>query len=173
MWYSEASTLDNIQILGERKFHQWLRELKEHVFDTSILNLKNLSVEDGFFHLRDPQVHCYHAYDYNPINSLGLYLPDGVRKDCRNDGDVIKNKPLDIAFDYNSAIKSLVIGQDSPKHHHILKSMFVLATEKKVLNDLVDEFNAYYEYHPCKVVHFYYDHTATAGDAARLKATHR
>src|SRR5690606_17643579 len=26
LWYSEASTLENIQILGEKKFHQWMRE---------------------------------------------------------------------------------------------------------------------------------------------------
>ncbi len=170
LWYSEASTLDNIQILGERKFHQWLRELKDHVFDTSILNLKNLSVEEGFFHLLDPQYHCYHSYDYNFIDSQGLYLPDGVTKDCRKDGDIIKNKPLDIAFDYNSAIKSLVIGQDSAKHYRIVKSMHVLAKDKKVLSDLVDDFKKYYEYHPCKEVHYYYDHTATAGDATRLQS---
>jgi hypothetical protein len=170
VWYSEASTLDNIQILAKPKFHQWLRELKEHVFDSSILNLKNLSVEDGFFHLLDPQAHCYHAYDYNHIDSLGFYLPDGVKMDCRKSGEVIRNKPLDISFDYNPAIKSLVIGQDSAKHYRKLKSMFVLATDKKVLIDLVDEFEAYYEYHPCKVVHFYFDQTATAADATRLES---
>jgi len=170
LWYSEASTLDNIQILGERKFHQWLRELKEHVFDTSILNLKNLYVEEGFFHLLDTQYHCYHSYNYDHIESLGLYLPDGVVKDCRKDGDIIKHKPLDIAFDYNASIKSLVIGQDSDKHYRILKSMYVLGKDKKVLSDLVDDFKKYYEYHPCKEVHYYYDHTATAEDATRLKS---
>lgn len=170
VWYSEASTLDNIQILGERKFHQWLRELKDHVFDTSILNLKNLSVEEGFFHLLDPQIHCYHSYDYNYIDSLGLYLPDGVVKDCRKDADVTKNKPLDIAFDYNASIKSLVIGQDSAKHYRIVKSMFVLGEDKKILSDLVDDFKDYYAHHPCKVVHYYYDNTATAVAADRLES---
>lgn len=169
LWYSEASTLDNIQILGEKKFYQWLRELKSQVFDTSILNEKNLSVEKGFFHLLDRQIHGYYAYNYNHIDSLGLYLPDGVLKDSRKDNDVIRNKPLDIAFDYNDSIKSLVIGQDSTKYYLILKSMFVLRTDKKVLSDLVDEFMEYYAYHPCKEINYYYDNTATGGNAASLK----
>ncbi|RYD73950.1 MAG: hypothetical protein EOP55_16120 [Sphingobacteriales bacterium] len=170
LWYSEANTLENIQILGERKFNQWIRELKEQVFDTSIMNLKNLMVEDGFFHLFDSQFHCYQSYDYNYVDTLGLYLPNGVEKDCRKDGDVIKNKPLDIALDYNDAIKSLVIGQDSMKHYRILNSMFVLRKDSKVLRDLIDNFCAYYQYHPCKEVHFYYDNTATGGNAARIES---
>jgi hypothetical protein len=169
VWYSEASALENIQILGERKFHQWLRELKQSVFDTSIMNEKNLSVENGFFYLLDRQMHGYYAYDYNFVESLGLYLPDGVANDSRRDADVNRGKPLDIAFDYNDSIKSLVIGQDSPNYYRILKSMFVLRKDKKVLSDLVTEFMEYYKYHPTKEVHYYYDNTATGGNAANLK----
>lgn len=170
VWYSEASTLENIQILGERKFNQWIRELKEQVFDTSIMNLKNLMVDDGFFHLLDTQYHCYHSYDYNHIDSLGLYLPEGVIQDCRKDGDIIKNRPLDIAMDYNDAIKSLVIGQDSQKHYRVLKSMFVLRKDSKVLSDLIDDFCNYYQHHQCKEVHYYFDNTAVGGNAAKLES---
>lgn len=170
VWYSEASALENIKILGERKFHQWLRELKQSVFDTSIMNEKNLSVENGFFYLLDRQLHGYNSYDYNFIDSLGLYLPDGVVKDCRKDNDITRNKPLDIAFDYNDSIKSLVIGQDSSRFYRVLKSMFVLRKDKKVLSDLVDEFIEYYKYHPCKEVNYFYDNTATGGNAANLKS---
>jgi hypothetical protein len=169
LWYSEASTLENIQILGEKKFHQWMRELKQHTFDTSILNLKNLQIEDGFFYLLDTEYHGYESYDYDHIDQLGVYLPKGVMQDCRKDGDLIKNKPLDIALDYNAAIKSLVIGQDSHKHYRTVKSMFVLADEKKVLDDLIDEFCEYYKPYPCKEIHYYYDHTALVTDASRLE----
>jgi hypothetical protein len=170
IWYSEASTLENIQILGERKFNQWLRELKEQVFDTAIMNLKDMMVEDGFFHMLDTNHHCYQAFDYNYIDGLGLYLPDGIIQDCRKDGDIIKNKPLDIACDYNDSIKSLVVGQDSIKSYRILKSMFVLKTDRKVLDDLIQEFCDYYQYHACKQIHFYYDNTATGGNAAKIES---
>lgn len=172
VWYSEASTLENIQILGERKFYQWIREMKEQVFDTSILNKKNLLVEDGFFYLMDRQHHCYHAFDYNYIDTLGLYLPDGVVDDCRRDSDLRRGQPIDIAFDYNASIKSLVVGQDGGKHYNILKSMYVLATQNKVLVDLVKEFSDYYRLHKmsCNDIHYYYDNTATGTDASRLES---
>jgi len=170
VWYSEASTLANIQILGERKFNQWLRELKSTVFDTSIMNLKNLMVDDGFFYLLDTVKHCYHSHDYNYIDSLGLYLPDGIVKDCRKDGDLVKNRPIDCALDYNSAIKSIVFGQDTTKFYNIVKSHFVLAIDKKILDDLIDEVCDYYKPHQCKIIHYYYDHTATGTDASRLES---
>src|SRR5690606_11598102 len=83
LWYSEASTLENIRILGEKKFLQWSRELTQYVFDTSILNLKNLQIENGFFHLLDIDYHCYNSFDYDFIDGLGLHLPKGVVNDSR------------------------------------------------------------------------------------------
>ncbi|KAA8483758.1 hypothetical protein BDE36_1778 [Arcticibacter tournemirensis] len=171
VWYSEASTLENIQILGVKKINQWMRELKQHVFDQSILNLKNIGTPDGFFHMLDAEYHGYTSYDYNHIDSLGLYLPNGLIKDCRKDGDLVKGKALDIAMDYNAAIKSLVVGQDKQKFYATLNSMFVLGDEGKVLTDMVDEFSLYYEYHKhsCNVVNYYYDHTAMGTDSTRLE----
>lgn len=169
VWYYEASTLENIQILGPEKFKQWERELPQRVYDTAILNLKNISIPNGFFHLLDMQRHTYNAqFDYSYIDSLGLYLPEGVVKDCRVDSDIIKTQALEIAFDYNSAIKSLVIGQRLPGKFRTLKSMYVLGEEKKTLYDLVDEFCDYYAYHPGKRVIYYYDHTALITDSLRL-----
>ncbi|MFD2163677.1 hypothetical protein ACFSJU_14805 [Paradesertivirga mongoliensis] len=172
VWYSEASTLENIQILGPEKFKQWERELPQMVYDTSILNLKNIAVPDGFFHMLDLELHGYFNYNYNHIDNLGLYLPDGVIKDCRKDGDLDRTKALDIAFDYNAAIKSLVIGQDKANFYPTLKSMFVLAADRKVLSDLVDEFCEYYQFHERKEVNYYYDHTANVTDSTRLETLH-
>lgn len=170
VWYSEASTLDNIRILGPEKFKQWERELPQRVYDTAILNLKNISIPNGFFHMLDTQYHCYMAkYDYSYVDSMGLYLPDGVVKDSRIDADVVKTLPLEIAFDYNAAIKSLVIGQRLPGKFRTLKSMYVLAEDKKILSDLVDEFCAYYRHHPTRKVIYYYDHTAKVTDSTRLE----
>ncbi len=172
VWYSEASTLENIQILGPEKFKQWERELPQMVYDTSILNLKNIAVPDGFFHMLDLEYHGYYNYDYSHIDSLGHYLPNGVIHDCRKDGDLDKSQPLDIALDYNSAIKSLVVGQDKPNFYPTIKSMFALATDKKVLDDLIDDFCRYYSWHKTKVVNYFYDHTANVTDATRLKTLH-
>lgn len=169
VYYSEASSLDNIQILGEEQIRQWRREMLWPVFQAAILNERVITVENGFYHLLDVDYHTYDKFDYSYIESLGIHLPDGVLKDCRIDGDIVKNMPLDIAFDYNAAIKSLVVGQETKRAYRVLKSMFVKGSDGKILDDLVDDFCTYYKYHNPHHVIYYYDHTANVTDSTRLE----
>lgn len=169
VWYSEASSLDNIQILGEGQIKQWRREMKWPVFQSSILNKRIIQNPKGFFYLFDEDYHCYEAYDYQFIDSLGLHLPEGVLEDCRKDGDLIKGKPIDIGMDYNADIKSLVAGQETHNYYRVIKSMYALAEDRKILTDLIDDFCTYYKHHDCHEVNYYYDHTAMGTDATRLK----
>lgn len=170
VFYSEASSLDNIQILGEEQIRQWRREMLYPVFQASILNERVITVENGFYHLLDTDHHCYSTdiYDYSYIDSLGLHLPKDALSDCRKDGDLIKGMPLDVSFDYNSAIKSLVIGQETKRAYRVIKSMFVKRDQGKILNDLIDDFCEYYKHHNPHHVVYYYDHTALVTDATRL-----
>lgn len=168
VYYSEASSLDNIEILGEEQIRQWRREMTWPVFQAAILNQKVLTVDNGFYHLLDVDHHCYTDFNYGYVDSLGIDIPAGALKDCRKDGDLIKGKPLDIAMDYNSKIKSLVIGQDSKNFYKIIKAMYALRSDAKVLDDLIDDFCAYYRYHDTHTVNFYFDNTAKVTDATRL-----
>ncbi len=168
VYFSEASSLDNIQILGEEQIRQWRRELTWPIFQASILNERVITVENGFYHLLDVDHHCYHQFDYSYIDNLGISIPAGSLKDCRKDGDLIKGKPLDISMDYNSKIKSLVVGQGTRNSYRVLKSMYVLRTDQKVLDDLIDEFCTYYHYHDQHSVNYYFDNTAKVTDATRL-----
>lgn len=167
--YSEASSLDNIQILGEEQIRQWRRELTWPIFQASILNERVITVENGFYHLLDIDHHCYDLeFNYSYIDSLGISYDPLSLKDCRKDADLIKGKPLDISMDYNSKIKSLVVGQDTRNFYRVLKSMYALRSDAKVLDDLIDDFCNYYKYHNPHAVNFYYDHTANVTDATRL-----
>lgn len=139
------------------------------VFQAAILNERVITVENGFYHLLDTDFHCYSGADYSYIDGLGLHLPTGMLSDCRKDGDIVKGMPLDISLDYNSKIKSLVIGQETKSAYRVLKSMFVKREQQKILDDLVDEFCAYYKYHDAHHVNFFYDHTALVTDATRLE----
>lgn len=167
VFYSEASSLDNIEVLGADQIKQWRRELTWPVFQAAILNERVISVEDGFYHLLDTDYHCYDAFDYS--FDKGLWLPQGVKeKNCKLDADLIKGKPIDVSFDYNAKIKSLVCGQETRVKYRFLKSMFVKSKDQKVLTDLVDEFCHYYAPHNVHEVIFYYDNTALVTDATRL-----
>lgn len=169
VYYSEASSLDNIQILGVEQIKQWRREMLWPVFQAAILNERVITVENGFYHLLDTDHHCYSQFDYSYIDGLGIELPNGIVDDCRKDGDLIKGKPLDIAMDYNSSIKSLVCAQDTRSFYRVLKSMYVLRKDKKIMDDLIDEFCEYYKYHTPHTVNYYYDNTALVTDATRLE----
>ena len=170
VWYSEASSLDNIQILGEDQIKQWRREMMWPVFQASILNKRVVHSENGFYFLLDTDIHTYEDFDYNYIEGLGIHLPNGVFNDCRKDRDLIKNKPFEIAMDYNAAINSLVVGQETDRYLRVLKSFFVTSKDKKILPDLIDEFCEYYQYHNCHEVNYYFDHTAIGTDSTRLES---
>lgn len=49
LYYHEASTLDNIHALGLDYIKQQLRDTSAFQFDTQILNLRPLKLEDGFY----------------------------------------------------------------------------------------------------------------------------
>lgn len=169
VYYSEASSLDNIQILGEEQIRQWRRELIWPVFRAAILNERTITTENGFYHLLDSDYHTYTDFDYGFIEQQGVHLPDGLTKDCRMDHDLIKGAPIDISMDYNSKIKSLVCGQETRRFYRVLKSMYVKREDRKVLDDLIDEFCEYYKHHDTHVVNYYYDHTANVTDSTRLE----
>lgn len=166
--YSEASSLDNIQILGEEQIRQWRRELTWPIFQASILNERVITVDNSFYHLLDVDHHCYNDINYHYVDSLGIQIPTGSLQDCRKDGDLIKGRPIDIAMDYNSKIKSLVAGQSTKNFYRVLKSMYALRSDAKVLDDLIDDFCNYYKHHDTHTVNYFYDHTARVTDATRL-----
>lgn len=169
VFYSEASSLDNIEILGAEQIKQWRRELARPVFEASILNKRVIHTENGFYHLLDIDHHTYDDLDYVFIEGLGI-ATDGNLNDCRKDRDLVKAKPLEIALDYNASINSMVIGQENDQWFRVIKSMFVTNKQKKVLVDLIDEFCGYYASHGCHEVFYYYDHTAVSTDSTRLKS---
>lgn len=166
VFYSEASSLANIEILGPELIKQWRRELSRPEFEASILNKRVIHTDNGFYSLLDIDIHGYSDFDYSHID----VHHEGKFNDCRKDLDLIKNKPLDISLDYNAAINSLVVGQETDRFFRVIKSMFVTSKEKKILPDLIDDFCAYYQPHNCHEVFYYYDHTAIATDSTRLKS---
>jgi hypothetical protein len=164
--YTEGSSLQNIHNLGIDLVEKWKRDSLDIVFRTQVLNELIYTVTNSFYPQFDLDYHGYDAYDYNYVDGLGLYLPDGIINDSRIDGDVAPNRPLDIGMDAGGRINCLVVGQEHPEAFRYLKSFYV--KKPKLINDVVEEFCDYYQHHRCKEVNFYYDHTFIGTDATRL-----
>ncbi len=185
-----ASTLENIDILGEDYIRQMKRDLPAYTFAVSILNVKIKKSNDGFYSNLDiDNVHGYIPDEIDPLATANFstqkatgiidgrkitaesYQPDfkelSERNDSRMDSDCINSLPLYIALDYNANINTLVVGQvyerDGLQCVNVIKSFYV-KNERK-LRDLIADFSAYYapKRAYCKDVTYFYDATAKQG----------
>lgn len=186
-YFVRASSLDNIDILGEDYIRQMKLSLPPITFMVSILNMKLGKVGEGFYYAFDPDVHCYLPEECPAIEEsikvkqaqsiIGgtaygseYETPDfellGSRNDCTMDGDVKDDQPLYIALDAGKIVNWIVTGQvyksewsDNREALHVLSSMFV--KDGHMVQDLLRDWNQYYAPHrkKNKSVHLFYDHT--------------
>jgi hypothetical protein len=158
VYFSEASTLENIHVLGVDAIKEFKRVMNEWDFRVSILNERILRIENGFYSNLDPDKHGYSANNYAYIDTLPAVYRGNANRDCRWDADLSVTVPLEIACDYNNAINCIVTGQEMNNHFRLLSSIFV--KHPHLLNDCVKKWHDYYKYHPNKDVIYWYDSTA-------------
>lgn len=158
--YVEASSIENVELLGARYIEQQKRDLPPLIFQTSIMCKRPGKLDGGFYDDFNPKDHIYTAFD----NSRLLNLEYDATKiaasatDCLQDTDLQRKEPICIAFDYNAKINWLVAGQQSGSKMLVLNSFFVKGEPKLV--ELVDKFCDYYRHHNNRTVVFYHDQTA-------------
>lgn len=186
-----ASTLENVDLLGEDYIRQLKRDLPAYTFACSVLNIKMQKSNDGFYSNLDiDNVHGYDPGDsidplsqakFSTVKATGIingqkvtsesYQPDlkelSERNDCRMDSDCINSLNLYIALDYNANINTLVVGQmyerDGMECLNVIKSFYV-KNERK-LRELIADFSDYYA--PKRAINrdvtYFYDATAKQG----------
>lgn len=165
--FRKYSSLTNIEVLGEAWIRQMKRDLTPMVFRTSILCLPVEILKDGFYSSMK-QSHKYSATDFHRLDELGFDFQavGKASKSCVFDSDIIRERPLCIAFDFNAKINWLVVGQpdESRARLNVLKSFFVKYERK--LPALVDDFCEYYAPLMLHEVILYYDSTALGSNYA-------
>ena len=185
-----ASSLDNVDILGESYIRQMKRDLPNYTFMVSIMNEKIQKSNDGFYSNLDiDHVHGYIPDEIDPLSTAKFstqkatgiiegkritsesYQPDfkelAERNDCRMDSDCINSLPLYIALDYNANINTLVVGQGYPRDGmeclNVIKSFY--AKNERKLRELISDFSDYYA--PKRAINrdvtYFYDSTAKQG----------
>ncbi|MDR2065437.1 MAG: hypothetical protein LBP85_07005 [Prevotellaceae bacterium] len=164
IYYREWSSIENIQILGEKYIRQMKRDLSPLVFQTSILCRRITRLLDGFYPALSEDIHTYTAFNNEYLQSLGYDFSKTDKPDCRQDGDMDANKPVCVAFDYNANINWLVTAQQQGNKMKVIKSFYVKYERK--LRELVDDFCSYYKYHRTREVIYYYDNTALGSNYA-------
>lgn len=160
------SSLENLEVLGADWFHDQARNLPPAVFRASILNEPPSRARHAYYGALQEAKHVYYPPG-TAAGELADYRAQGVQPDCRFDGDLIPGEPLRVAFDYNAAINTCVVGQLDARGPQpflrVLASFFL--KQPQGLQDLAGLVGTYYRYHDCRTLYYYYDHTAVARSA--------
>jgi hypothetical protein len=164
VYYREWSTIENVELLGQKYISQMKRDLPPLVFQTSILCVRPGKLKDGFYPALSETKHIYTAFDNGYLQNLDFDLKKAGSLDCRQDGDLALDKPIMVAFDYNANINWLVAGQKDGLRMKILKSFYVKYDRK--LRELVNDFCNYYRFHHTRELIYYYDNTALGSNYA-------
>jgi len=152
--YCRYPSIYNIAILGEDFIRRMKRDLPPLTFATSIM-CKHIGIaRDGFYGSMRESVNYYTAPN---ISNLSLEQVGNLADDSRLDADCDPKAPLVIAFDANTNINWLVVGQVGIDGKlYVLKSFYV---KYDTLDTLVTLFNVYYAYHKNRQVYFVFDST--------------
>lgn len=159
-FYAEYDVFENYEILGPDFIYQMKRNLPPLIFRTAFLNERLFRPQDGFYSALEESIHFYdpaHLHASVDVKELSQWW--GKEIGCLGDVDCEQDVPLLIAFDSNSAISTMVVGQVHKQEMRTINSLFVKTPRK--LQELVQDFCDYYRAKRNRDVVFYYDHTFT------------
>lgn len=163
VYYKECSSIENIELIGEKYIRQMKRDLTPLTFRTSIL-CERIGVSVDGFYSNFTDNHLYDASDMNFLdeiweNSIVNHEDAGLDLNSQNaDADINPNLPICIGMDYNANINWIVAGQPTGRRLNVIRSFYVKYTRKLI--ELVTDFCSYYSSHRCKEIIFYHDSTA-------------
>ena len=152
--YCRYPSIFNLAVLGEDFIRRMKRDLPALTFATSIM-CKHIGIaRDGFYGSMRESVNWYTAPN---MSKLALEMVGSLEDSCLLDADCDPNAPLVIAFDANTNINWLVVGQVGIDGKlYVLKSFYV---KYDTIDAVVALFNAYYKYHKNRQVYFVFDST--------------
>lgn len=152
--YCRYPSIFNLAVLGEDFIRRMKRDLPALTFATSIMCRHIGITRDGFYGQMRESVNLYTAPNTSKLSLRDLgAIVDG----CTLDADCDPSAPLVIAFDANTNINWLVVGQVGIDGKlYVLKSFYV---KYDTLDALVSLFCKYYEEHKNRQVYFVFDST--------------
>jgi hypothetical protein len=170
VYYSEASSYENIDVLGEEYFEKQRRNMTPFNFDTSIKNIRPKKDQHSFYPDLDETKHGYSKFDNSYLDSLNYDIEAAENVDCRQDGDLMNDEPLYMGFDYGASFNCVLIGQLLGSGSiNAVKGMHVNYPQK--IKDLIADIKRYYAPHKRKHIIYFYDHTAI-GEEGKTDTTY-
>lgn len=160
--FSKASAEVNKHNLQAEYWERVKREAPSVLkYNAEILNIRPKQIQNGFYLQLLPERHYYNAKQYDYLESITESYQT-VSYDCRTDADVVYARPLILSIDWGVFL-SAVVSQDLPNEYRVLKEFWASqSSESQDIEDLIDEFDEYYNALPNKMLHLYYGHDGNA-----------
>ena len=189
VYYKEYSTIENLQLLGEKYIADMKRDLTPLTFQTSILCKRIEKLKDGFYSSLTKR----NIYTADNPKITNIHLESQPSPDSLFQTDYDPTQPILIGMDYNANINWIVAAQQgtqptplgartSPSAEislgtrpspsalgtqptlRIIKSFYVKFERK--IPALIQDFCQYFAHAKNKTVVFYYDSTAVGSNYA-------
>ena len=132
-------------------------------YDAEILNIRPPNVINGFYSFFNEAIHTYgYKYNLDYLQGLGTDYKKIKHNNCLQDGDLIRGIPLTISIDPGTVINSMTVWQyiSSIHEERTLKEFFVKSP--KDYEDMIIDFDAYYQSHKETSKTVYLRHDAQA-----------
>ncbi len=156
-YYSEADTLENIDVLRESFFDRQSKQLPSYEYNRAILNKRPSGGQQSFYGLLGDR-HKYNAIDYSVVDALPeTDYGKGLLNNCKKDLDLNRMIALHAAPDFGGSFNCIVTAQPDGACCRFLKNVYVKNPQR--VKDLAGLFNDYYRYYYKKKLIFYFDHT--------------
>jgi hypothetical protein len=158
IFYQEASSLENIAILGLDYIKKMKRILDDFTFRTEILNIRQDKIEGSFYPGLNPDVHFVRPkFNNNYFENLGYDLKKIQELDCRQDAELTASIPLRIAIDWGGYLNFISVAQWNKNEYKFINEIYV--EHPLSIKDLAIKFANYYRFHKTKKIEMLYDHT--------------
>lgn len=156
-FFLDADIFDNIKNLKWPYIKHVRSSMSDIMFTTEVLNGIFTTSEKGFYpDLSDR--HVYDTEDYSRYDDLILNINAIENAGSTYDSSVNAQMPLHIACDYGGSFNCMVVSQQLDDEERFVQSFYEYHPKK--ITDVVAKFNKYFDSHPTKKVHFWYDQTA-------------
>ena len=140
-FYSEATSWDNVDILGASTIQMWEDEMDYLSYQAEVMNVRFMAAQDPFYHRYESKTHNYTpAYKYHEDE-------EGIQ--VKGFADYNPKELLDISFDFGGWFNCAIAFQTDRNTERAVKSFHVKETDARVL---VDNICKHYEGHPFKMV---------------------
>ena len=169
-YVGEASTLDNVDVIGVDAIKGLKRLLTERNYRISVLNEDGLQVENNFYDDLDDKKHCYYPnptplffQEFNARN-IEILKYNAYKYDWFS--DIRKDIGFDISIDKNLEGNCAIIRQVYDNVSRVV--MVIYNTAPETYADLMGKVCEVLINHPTKKIRFMYNHTMTAGKKRKM-----